>query len=318
MIRGRLLKWDVELNQFDITHTHRTAIKGQALANFVVEFAKAPKIEVNMEPTKLPTWNLFVDGSSGETGSEAGVVLEILEGHKLNCAVRLGFKASNNMAEYEALMAGLRLAKELQMKRFIIISDSQLVVNQVNGRFVARDKLMAAYLKLLMNSIPKFEKFELIQVPRQENSYADALSKLVSSKDSNLLKVVLIEHLAEPSIKCIGGEEANYILKEVYEGICANHSGGLALAHKRQLSQDLTVVSSPWPFAKWGVNFIGALSSPYSPNGWKQSLWPSFSGKNIICLFGIPHSLVSDNSKQFDNRKFRELCDELRIRKHFS
>ncbi|CAI9762904.1 unnamed protein product [Fraxinus pennsylvanica] len=154
-----------------------------------------------MEPAEPPTWNLFVDGSSGETGSGAGIVLESPEGHKPNCAVRLGFKASNNMAEYEALLAGLRLAKELQVRRLIISSDSQLVVNQVNGNFMARDKHMAAYLKLVMNSLPDFEKFELIQVPRQENSHADALSKLASSRDSKMLKMVPIEYLTKPSIK---------------------------------------------------------------------------------------------------------------------
>lgn len=154
-----------------------------------------------MEPAKPPTWNLFIDGSSGETGSGAGVVLESPEGHKLNCAIRLGFKASNNVAEYEALLAGLRLAKELQVRRLIISSDSQLVVHQVNGNFVARDKHMAVYLKLVMDSLPNFKRFELIQVPRQGNSHVDALSKLASSKDSKLLKIVPIEHLAEPSIK---------------------------------------------------------------------------------------------------------------------
>lgn len=64
---------------------------------------------------------------------------------------------------------------------------------------------MAAYLKLVMDLIPYFEKFELAQIPRLENTYIDALSKLVRSKDFELLKVVPMEHLAKPSIKQEGG-----------------------------------------------------------------------------------------------------------------
>ncbi|CAI9778484.1 unnamed protein product [Fraxinus pennsylvanica] len=173
---GRLLKWAVKFSEFDITYIPRTAIKGQALADFVAEFAKAPE----------------------RYGLQGDVVLESPEGHKLNCAAILGFKASNNVAEYEALLAGLRLANELHVKRLTINSDSQLVVNQVNGNFAARDKHLATYLKLVMDFLPNFEKFELVQVPRDENAHADALFKLASSKDSELLKIVPIEHLLEP------------------------------------------------------------------------------------------------------------------------
>lgn len=98
------------------------------------------------------------------------------------------------------------------------------------------------------------------------------------------------------------------------------------------------MVSSPWPFAKWGVDFIGPL-----PKGRANAYFAivaidyftkwveaeplakiteantsKFLWKNVISRFGIPHSLVSDNGKQFDNRKVRDLCDELGIRKHFS
>lgn len=114
---GRLLKWTIELSEFDLLFRSRHVIKGQALADFMVEFAKASEMEATMEPTKPPTWKLFIDGSSGETGSGAGIFLESSEGHKLNCAVRFDFKTSNNAAEYEALLAGLRLAKEMKVKR---------------------------------------------------------------------------------------------------------------------------------------------------------------------------------------------------------
>lgn len=71
----------------------------------------------------------------------------------LNCTVMFGFKATNNAAEYEALLVGLRLAREMQVKRLIINFDFQLVVSQVNGNFLAKDKSKSAYLKRVMEFI---------------------------------------------------------------------------------------------------------------------------------------------------------------------
>ncbi|XP_022849846.1 uncharacterized protein LOC111371929 [Olea europaea var. sylvestris] len=177
----------------------RAAIKGQVLVDFVVKFANLPEVDEIMEHVEPPTWNLFVDRSAGNAGLNAKVVLISPEGHKLNSGVRFGFKATNNVAKYEALLAGLRLAKEMKAKRLLINSDSQLIVSQVNGNFSVKDKTMASYLKVVMNLIPSFEKFELTLIPRIENSHADALSKLTSSKDSELLTVVPLEYLLLPS-----------------------------------------------------------------------------------------------------------------------
>ena len=70
-----------------------------------------------------------------------------LEGHKITCALRFGFKLSNNEAEYEALLTGLRLAKELKVRHLQIFSNSQLVVNQVMEEYQAQGEKMVAYLK---------------------------------------------------------------------------------------------------------------------------------------------------------------------------
>ncbi|XP_022848853.1 uncharacterized protein LOC111371181 [Olea europaea var. sylvestris] len=169
---GHLLKWAIELSEFDLLFQSKHAIKGQALANFVVEFVVAPEVETTMEPAEPPTWNLFVDGSSRETSFGAGIVLENPEGHKLNCTIR-GLLASN---------------------------DSQLVMSQVNGNFATKDSSMTAYLRLVLDLFPHFERFRLIYVPRIENTHANALSKLVSNKNSELLKIVPIKHLSKPSI----------------------------------------------------------------------------------------------------------------------
>ena len=69
---------------------------------------------------KLPKWELYVHGSSNEGGSGAGLILVSPEGYRVHCALRFGFKTSNNEVEYEALIAGLKLAKYMQVESFEI------------------------------------------------------------------------------------------------------------------------------------------------------------------------------------------------------
>ena len=85
-----------------------------------------------------------MDGSSNDGGSGAGLIPVSPEGHRMNYALRFGFKASNNEAEYEALIAGLELAKEMKVESLDIFSDSQLVVCQINDEYQARERKMAA------------------------------------------------------------------------------------------------------------------------------------------------------------------------------
>ena len=125
---GRIAKWAVELGEFDIEFIPRTAVKGQELADFVVEFTGAPEPSPECsertaeEPTENdPTrgdpsamrWKPFVDGSSNSSDSGVGLVLVSLDQYKISQALRFNFKSSNNKAEYVAVIAGLRLAREL-------------------------------------------------------------------------------------------------------------------------------------------------------------------------------------------------------------
>ena len=87
-----------------------------------------------------------MDGASSALGAEARIIVIIPEGIKLEHSFRLGFEASNNEAEYKALLAGLRVVSDLGVKEVEVYSDSRLVVNQVKGSFEAKDPRMMEYL----------------------------------------------------------------------------------------------------------------------------------------------------------------------------
>ena len=112
---GRLMKWAIELSEFDIRYKMKTAIKGQVLADFIIEFILAEPVENAQKPTDLPIWKLSVDGATNAQGSGAGLILTSSEGIDIEYVLRFKFQASNNEAEYEAVIAGLNLAHSLEI-----------------------------------------------------------------------------------------------------------------------------------------------------------------------------------------------------------
>ncbi|KAL0401606.1 UNVERIFIED_CONTAM: hypothetical protein Slati_4190500 [Sesamum latifolium] len=114
-------------------------------------------------------------------GSGAGIVIESPQGDKFEYAIKLEYPSSNNEAEYEAFLAGGELALAAGAKKVIIYSDSQLIVNQVQGSSEARDEKMAKYFAKAKNLLEKFEEASVVQISRVNNSAADQLAKLASS-----------------------------------------------------------------------------------------------------------------------------------------
>jgi len=100
-VASRMVRWAVELSKFYVQYELRGPIKGQVYANFVVKLSSATTHQEEADFRCV----LFVDGSSNQQGSGAGVILEGPNGLLIEKALRFAFKASNNQAEYEALIA---------------------------------------------------------------------------------------------------------------------------------------------------------------------------------------------------------------------
>ena len=119
---------------------------------------------------------MHFDGSKMRTSLGASVVLTFRKGDKLNYALQIHFAASNNVAEYEALIHGLRLAKELGIRRILCYGDSDLVVQQSSGNWDTKNANMVNYRFLVQQLSGYFEGCEFLHVPRNDNDQAGALA----------------------------------------------------------------------------------------------------------------------------------------------
>ncbi|XP_042441363.1 uncharacterized protein LOC122026701 [Zingiber officinale] len=171
-VAGRLIKWATELGEYDIQYQPRTAIKAQALADFLTEVHQTSPEEM---------WKIYVDGSANHHGSGVGVLVISPQGDILQVAVRLNFRATNNEAENEALLAGLQVAQHVGAARVIIYSDSQLVTQQVTGNFVINCDKLQMYREAYEKMKAEFVEVTVTKIPRSENERADELAKMASS-----------------------------------------------------------------------------------------------------------------------------------------
>ncbi|CAJ2652721.1 unnamed protein product [Trifolium pratense] len=191
---GRMLKWSLELSEFEIFFESRKALKAQVLADFIAEMTTPSTPDKNK-------WTIFVDGSSNPQGSGAGIILESGEGVLIEVSLELAFPTTNNQAEYEAFLAGLRLAQDMEAEEIKIFTDSQLVASQITGEYQTKDERLTEYLNLIKEKLTKFRQTEVNHVPREHNARADILSKLASTKKKKGGNQSLIqETLSKPSI----------------------------------------------------------------------------------------------------------------------
>jgi len=179
---------------FDIKYEPRGLIKDQMYADFMVELAlKDPQPDPNDFQ-----WVLSVDGSSNQQGNGVGIILEGPSRLLIKQALRFVFKANNNQVEYEALIARMLLAKEFGARSLLVKSDSLLVTGQVTSEYQVKDPQLASYFRYVMLLKAAFSMFELVHVPREQNSRADLLSKLASSGKGGRQRPVIQETLNSP------------------------------------------------------------------------------------------------------------------------
>ncbi|XP_071699358.1 uncharacterized protein [Rutidosis leptorrhynchoides] len=204
---GRMAKWAIELGEHDIDFQTHHLIKAQVLADFMAETTETDEennstfAQIITPTVEMKEWKLFTDGASSCDGSGAGLMLINPEGQEFTYKLRFEFSTTNNEAEYEALLAGLRIAKEMKFEHLQAFVDSQLVANQVLGIFEARQPIIQLYLSKVRELVESFRSFTIEHERRSRNKKADALSKLASITFAHLAKEVLVEVLEKRSIE---------------------------------------------------------------------------------------------------------------------
>jgi ribonuclease HI len=194
---GRIAKWAVELMGKTISFAPRKAIKSQVLADFLAEWVDT---QLPTAPIQPELWTMYFDGSLMKIGAGAGLLFISPLGKHLRYVLRLHFPASNNVAEYEALVNGSRIAIELGVRRLDARSDSWLVIDQVMKNSHCRDRKMEAYCDEVRRLEDKFYRLELNHIARWYNETADELAKIASGR-TTVPPDVFSRDIHQPSVE---------------------------------------------------------------------------------------------------------------------
>ncbi|GJQ96084.1 reverse transcriptase domain-containing protein [Tanacetum coccineum] len=288
---------------------------GKILADFIVERPEKddPDTAIDAEEELPEPWTLFTDGSSCADGSGEGLILTSPKVAEFTYALRFRFEATNNEAEYETLIAGLRIAEEMGVKNLQANLDSRLVANQVNGTYIAKEADMIRYLEKVRTLTNGFRMFSIKQVPRSENKKADALSKIASTSFAHLSKQVLVEELKENLINelevlAVVEEEGNTWMTPIYEFLTeetlpAEVNKARAVWRRSQRFAMINEVRVAIDyFTKWiEAKPVATITS----NQVKKIVWD-----NLVCRFRLPGEIISDNEKQFQDNPFKDWCEK--------
>ena len=153
-LNGRMARWQILLSEFDIVYVSQKVIKGSAIADFLASRALEDYESLNFDfpnedlmymasteenPQRDHEWRLNFDGASNAMDNGIGAVLVSPSGYHYPVASKLDFDCTNNMAEYEACIMGIRAAIERNIKVLRVYGDSALVIYQLKGEWETRD-----------------------------------------------------------------------------------------------------------------------------------------------------------------------------------
>nr|GEX90334.1 reverse transcriptase domain-containing protein [Tanacetum cinerariifolium] len=184
---GKLEKYVVELGAYNITFEPKNVVKGQKSGRCY--------------------------GASSSKGSGESLVLNGPSGVEHTYALRLTFDSTNNVAEYEALLAGLRIARRMNIQNLEAKVDSKLVASQINDNYIASYDKMMKYLAKEKEYIACFKSFSIKNIPRNQNQKSDVLNKLASVAFNHLTKEFLVEIQNERSTEAPG--KVKYVIVAV-------------------------------------------------------------------------------------------------------
>ncbi|XP_077226343.1 uncharacterized protein LOC143859575 [Tasmannia lanceolata] len=377
-LTGRTARWLLLLSEFDITYVTQKSVKGRVIAEQLADapveenaFLKAefPDEEIMELEEEIPStrWTMYFDGAVNNRGQGIGAVLVSPKKEYIPISIKLQFECTNNMAEYEACIAGLEAALILKVQEIDVFGDSILIICQTNGNWKTRESKLIPYNFYLESLAKKFKSKG--HPPEASNKERKTLQRFAANF------IICGEELYRRSfdgiqLLCVDEDQAAELIEQTHEGVCGPHMNGKMLSrkilrlgfywpsmetdcfafvkkcHKCQVYANLIHVppselhsmTSPWPFSVWGIDIIGKVY-PKSSSGHEYILvaidyftkWieaasyasitsntvAKFIRANIICRYGVPHELISDNGSHF-KKEVVHLCEEFKIKHHKS
>ena len=211
-LTGQATKWDLILSEFNIVYKKCKAIKGQLIAD---QLAEAPlqgdhPIIVDFPDDTIMTiapntpWKLFFDRSFTQKGLGVGVLFVTPQGDLIPKSYKISFPCTNNIAEYEGLLTGLRQAIRWNIKSLLVFGDSQLVIKQVTDEYHTKDEKLLPYRRIVEGLKQHFTKIGFQQIPRANNKAADAMAtiaSMIAMPEYSPKCEFLIENLFTPAYK---------------------------------------------------------------------------------------------------------------------
>jgi len=224
ILNGRLAKWAMILNQYDLIYVRQKAVKGQALANFLADYPIPDNWEINDDfPGEdvffidiLPPWEMHFDGAARREGAGAGVVFVSPEKHILPYSFVLTQLYSNNVAKYQTLNLRLQMAIEMGIKDLNIFGDSQLVINQLLEEYEIEKEDLVPYHRHALRLLDRLNIVKLEHVPRGANKIDGALASLAAA-----LALGPKEESTTPVCRCWVVPPHDEDLEENINAICA-------------------------------------------------------------------------------------------------
>ncbi|KAL0406068.1 UNVERIFIED_CONTAM: hypothetical protein Slati_3920700 [Sesamum latifolium] len=334
---GRLIKWAVELSEYDISYLPRTTIKAQALADFVSEVAGAPSEETPRDEK----WLLHVDGSS--TIQDSRIKNELRSFQVIQIPKEENVKAD--------CLSKLASALEDCRTRHIIIQ------YLLNPRAALAIQAISSPIDWRTPFVEWIEKGNL-----PDNRWDASRLKIRAVRFLIQGGILYKKSYTHPLLRCVSQLEGVHLFREIHSGCCGSHIGIWMLANKalragyfwptmkqdaKQLvskcekcqkhsflihrpAEALTTMLSPCPFAQWGIDIVGPF--PLAPGQKKFLLvaieyftkWVEaeplgriieteimkFIWRNLICRFGLPREIISNNDVNFKESDYKNGAED--------
>ncbi|KAK5793454.1 hypothetical protein PVK06_034600 [Gossypium arboreum] len=194
-LNGRMTGWQILLSEFHIVSVNQKTIKGSEIVDFLASRALEDYEPLNFDFSNEDLiyvatteedsqegypWKLNFDGASNSLGNRIGAVLASLNGEHYPFTSKLNFDCTNNMAEYEACIMGIRAAIVCKIKVLEVYRDSALVIYQLKGEWEMRGPKLIDYRRLVFELIKEFDNTTFCYLPREGNQMANDLATLAS------------------------------------------------------------------------------------------------------------------------------------------